>query len=72
MPVDILVLVGRRLRYLRTTRGLSQDDLAAHAGISRNTLSRIENGKHDAGIHTMSALAKALGYKLVDLFKGLD
>lgn len=72
MPVDILVLVGRRLRYLRSNRKLSQDDLAAHAGISRVTLSRIENGKVDASIHTMSALVKALGYKLVDLFKGLD
>lgn len=72
MPVDILVLVGRRLRYLRTARGLSQDDLAAHAGITRVTLSRIENGKVDARIFTMSALTKALGYKLEDLFKGLD
>lgn len=60
------------MRYLRTTRGLSQDDLAALAGISRVTLSRIENGKVDAGTRTLSDLAKAMGFKLVDLFKGLD
>lgn len=72
MPVDILVLVGRRLRYLRTTKELSQDDLAALASISRVTLSRIENGKVDASIYTLSTLSKALGLKLVDLFKGLD
>ena len=72
MPIDILVLLVRRLRYLRTTRDISQDDLAALAGISRVTLSRIENGKVDASIYTLSNLTKALGCKLVDLFNGLD
>lgn len=67
MPVDILVRVGRRIRYLRTSRGFSQESLSAQAAISRVNLSRIENGKTDAGLHTLHGIARALGVKIVDI-----
>ena len=36
------VLDGGRLRHLRTQRGLSQERLATHAGISLTALRRLE------------------------------
>jgi transcriptional regulator with XRE-family HTH domain len=36
--------LGRQLRELRKSARLTQADLSARAGISRDTLSRVENG----------------------------
>ncbi|MGH3276236.1 MAG: helix-turn-helix domain-containing protein [Streptosporangiaceae bacterium] len=55
------VVDGRRLRQLRRQRGLSQDDLAAKAGISLTTVARLE--RQPAGpcrCRTLARLARAL------------
>lgn len=72
MPIDILVRVGRHLRYLRTSRGISQEDLASQAGLTQAALSRIETGNAEAGLRTLHDIAKALGLKMVDLLNGMD
>lgn len=41
---DILADLGRRVSVARRTRGLTQPDLAAKAGISLSTLAAIEKG----------------------------
>lgn len=72
MPVDILVRLGRRVRYLRTSRGISQEVLASRAYLTRTALSRIENGKADLRIKNLAAIAKALGLKITDIVSVLD
>ena len=72
MEVDILVRAGRRIRYLRTSRGITQEVLSGQAGITRVNLSRIENGKAEAGLTTLADLAHGLGIKLSDLLMGID
>lgn len=72
MPVDILVRLGRRVRYLRTGRGISQEVLASRASLTRTALSRIENGKADLRIKNLAAIAKALGMKIADIVSVLD
>lgn len=37
--------VGRHIAELRKSRGISQVDFAEHLGVSRTTLSALENGK---------------------------
>jgi len=49
--------LGRRLRKLRTTRGLSQEELAFEVEISRDHLSNIERGKYPINIKTLYKLA---------------
>jgi DNA-binding XRE family transcriptional regulator len=66
--VDISVKVGRRIRYLRTQRDLYQADLAAQAKITRETLSRIENGRIDVTLRMLSRIADALGVPIRQLF----
>jgi site-specific DNA-methyltransferase (adenine-specific) len=48
------------MSLLRARRELSQRDVAALAGISRNTLARLEAG-HDVGLPALCAVGKVLG-----------
>ena len=53
---------GRRLRELRRQRGLARDELAAKAGISPHTLSRLERQQNaSCRTRTLARLAGALG-----------
>ena len=54
------VNVGRRLRELRTERGLSIRALAEQSGLNVNTLSLIENGKTSPSVSTLQQAAAAL------------
>ncbi|MGH2474915.1 MAG: helix-turn-helix domain-containing protein [Candidatus Limnocylindrales bacterium] len=68
-PSNIEQLVRTRLRSLRTTLGLSLDDLAARANLSPSTISRIETGKRTISLDVLLPLAAALQ---VDLDALLD
>jgi transcriptional regulator with XRE-family HTH domain len=61
--------VRTRLRSLRTTLGLSLDDLAARAHLSASTISRVETGKRTISLDVLLPLARALH---VDLDSLLD
>ena len=70
MP-DICIQVGRRIRVLRKKRGYTQENLASRAEIARESLSRIELGKREAGLYILQRLAKALDVNVRDLFEGI-
>src|SRR3954464_10973806 len=59
--------IGRRVRHLRQRQGRTLDDLAGAVGISASALSLIENGKREAKISVLTALATALDSSLADL-----
>ena len=58
---------GAALRLLRRSRGLSSKEVAQKAGISAQSLSRIENGHHDVVFSTLQQLLNAMGCSLRDL-----
>jgi DNA-binding Xre family transcriptional regulator len=58
-PVD--VRARRRLRELRTERGLTLQQVAERASIDLSTLSRLEAGKRRLALDHIPALAAALG-----------
>lgn len=62
-------VVRTRLRSLRTTLGLSLDELAARTNLSPSTISRIETGKRTISLDVLLPLATALQ---VDLDALLD
>jgi transcriptional regulator with XRE-family HTH domain len=66
---DIEALVQTRLRSLRTTLGLSLEELAARTNLSPSTISRIETGKRTISLDVLVPLARALQ---VDLEALLD
>ncbi len=58
-PVD--VRARRRLRELRTERGLTLQQVAERASIDVSTLSRLESGKRRLALDHIPGLADALG-----------
>ena len=64
-PVD--ARVRRRLRELRTTQGLTLQQVAERASIDLSTLSRLEAGKRRLALDHLPALAAALGVSADEL-----
>ena len=59
--------VGLCLRDARKQAGLTQAETAARAGLTRESLSLIENGQRSAHLETISAILDVLGYKMAFL-----
>ena len=57
-----------RLRVARAERDLSQTDLAALVGVSRQTISSIETGQYVPSTMLALQLARALAVPVADLF----
>ena len=57
---DSLETIGKALRSLRLSKGMSQQALAAAAGISRTTLIQMEKGK-DAQVSSFELAGRVLG-----------
>jgi DNA-binding XRE family transcriptional regulator len=55
------------IKKLRIAAGMSQDDLAKAAGISRIAIARYETGERTPSIITAVKIANALGCKVDDL-----
>ncbi|HIK43789.1 MAG TPA: helix-turn-helix domain-containing protein [Leptolyngbyaceae cyanobacterium M65_K2018_010] len=56
------------LKQTRLRLGLSQQDLATMAGVSRQTISGVESGQTALSVTVALRLAKALGCRVEDLF----
>jgi transcriptional regulator with XRE-family HTH domain len=65
----MLQRLGRRVQTLRDGRQMTQEELAAKAGLSRGYLARLETGRHDPSATTLAAIAKALRVSIASLFK---
>ena len=63
--MESLPIFARRATQKREERGWSQQELAAKAGTSYQTIWRIENGKHkEPGIYIARKIARALNVSL--------
>jgi molybdate-binding protein/DNA-binding XRE family transcriptional regulator len=56
------------LRLARQARGVSQQQLAGMAGVSRQAVSAVESGLSDPSLRVALALARALGMTVEDMF----
>ncbi len=62
---------GARVRALRLTKGLSQEQLAERAGIHRTYMSSLERGQRNVGLDNILDLATALEVPASELFRGV-
>src|SRR4051794_38721483 len=62
-----LDLVGPRLRRVREQRGVTLTEVADRTGISKSTLSRLENGQRRPSLELLLPLAKAYRVPIDDL-----
>lgn len=64
-------VIGKRLRYLRMNKYLSQEQVSLEVGISRDHLSNLENGKFPINIKTLYKLACFFDVDFEYFFLGL-
>ena len=62
--------LGHRVRDARRTRGWSQKELAARAGLSVRFLGQVESGQANVSLARLGELAQALGVSFVSLLAG--
>lgn len=60
--------LGKKIKKLRLEQKVTQSQLAYEAGITREQLGRIENGKINTSVSNVFAIAKALNIDLKDVF----
>ena len=62
-------VIKNRLKELRTERGISQEELVKRTGISRTTISKIENNEEvNVNTKTIARLAEVFEVKPSDIF----
>jgi transcriptional regulator with XRE-family HTH domain len=61
---------GASVKKLRLAKGLTQEELAYACDMELSQVYRIENGKINATLSTIEALAKGLEISISELLKG--
>jgi transcriptional regulator with XRE-family HTH domain len=61
------ILLGASLRRLRLARGISRKRLALEAGVTMETIGRIERGKGNPRLETLWSIAAALDASLAEM-----
>ena len=69
---DPRVHFGRAIKKYRTAAGISQEELAARAGIHRNYAGAVERGERNVAILNMARIAKGLGVPLSKLVREME
>lgn len=70
MPYIARKVLARHLRFLRFTRGWTQEQLAAASGLHRTYISSIERGRRNVGLDNIERLADAFGLSVQQLLDG--
>jgi putative transcriptional regulator len=60
--------VTNRIRVLRTERGLTQAQLAAALGVTRQTVIAVEQGRYSPSLELAFQIARALGRPIDQVF----
>lgn len=66
-PSKVYSGIGRVIKEARIRKGLSQKELALMAAMSQPDISKIEEGKKNITLETLSSLCRVLGIKRIDL-----
>jgi transcriptional regulator with XRE-family HTH domain len=67
--MDMRKLVGRNVKRIRQTKGLTQEQLAARSGFSQQHISGLEQGRRNPTIVSLYELAMALGASHMELVR---
>lgn len=67
MKRDILVKFGKKVREKRLKGNLSQEKLAAKAGVHRTYIGMIERGEKNITLSNVEKIAKALNISMKEL-----
>jgi CheY-like chemotaxis protein len=68
MAVELKLLLGNAIKEQRNALGISQEELAARAGLHRTYVSEVERGERNPSITSIEKLAQALEVSFTSLF----
>lgn len=60
--------MDNHLKTLREKHGMTQEELAIHVGVSRQTIISLERGRYNPSIYLAHALAKAFDLSIEEVF----
>lgn len=69
MAVQLKILLGNAIKSTRSALGISQEELAARAGLHRTYISDVERGVRNPSIAIVEKLAQALKLSISALFE---
>lgn len=70
--IEITQKFGKRVRKLRLTKGLSQEDFALLCGLDRTYISSLERGYRNVSLKNITVIARTLEITLEELFKDIE
>ena len=65
-------MMGQELRKARERAGLTQEELAFRAGLSRPYISHLERGLKSPTVATLFLICDALGVRAADVIRRVD
>ena len=71
LPNRTLRALAIRIKELRDQKGISQEELAHRAGLSRTGMGFVETGKRWPRLDTLMKVAQGLNVTVDELLKGL-
>ena len=69
MKKEVVVRFGKKVREERAKLGLSQEKLAARAGVHRTYIGMIERGEKNITLENIEKIAKALKISIAEFFQ---
>lgn len=68
---NIKIRLGKKIREIRMSKGISQEKLAEMADLDRTYITGIETGKRNISITVIEKLSIALQMSILEVFKGI-
>lgn len=65
-------MLGTELQTARGRAGLTQEQLAVKAGVSREYVSQLENGRKSPTVHVFLRLCRAMGVPASELIARIE
>ncbi|SPE59259.1 Regulatory protein MunI (modular protein) [Verrucomicrobia bacterium] len=66
------MVLGKRIRELRSKKGFSQESFADHCGLHRTYMGGIERGERNLTIQTVLTVSKGLDLTMSELLSGIE
>jgi transcriptional regulator with XRE-family HTH domain len=63
---------GKKIKYYRTQKGFSQEELAFKAGLDRTYIASVENGKRNVSLKTIKKFLDALNLTFCEFFRDFE
>lgn len=71
-PIEpVYGMVAMKIRHLRETLGITQEELAKRVGYSRVSVVNIETGRQRIPLHQVEEISRALGVTTKHLLRGI-